>query len=149
MLKGQYLYSEGKSEAELTIGAANETGICSEEAVFLDIKRNCTRTTSDVFDEYASAEEDYGFTKTKVPVRLLKHEGEDLVSRSQAKRLIARFDKFKEVILDFEDIKRIGQAFADEIFRVFHNQHPTIKLIWINTSDEIEKVIKHVMSSRD
>ena len=38
MLKGQYLYSEGKSEAELTIGAANETGICSEEAVFLDIK---------------------------------------------------------------------------------------------------------------
>jgi len=38
---------------------------------------------------------------------------EQLISRSQAKRLVARFDRFKTVTLDFEGIDEIGQAFAE------------------------------------
>lgn len=50
--------------------------------------------------EYSAELHDYGFTKTHVPLELAKHEGEQLVSRSQARRLLARVDQFKEVWLD-------------------------------------------------
>ena len=82
-----------------------------------------------VFDRYASGEDDYSFNRTHVPVELARYEGEKLVSRSQAKRLLARFDRFKEVFLDFRGVKSIGQAFADEVFRVFGNENPDIKMI--------------------
>jgi hypothetical protein len=83
----------------------------------------------DIFNEYASSE-DFGFSKTNIPVALLDHEGRTLISRSQAKRLIIRLDRFKEVILDFEGIEMIGQGFADELFRVFKNEHPDVHLFW-------------------
>jgi hypothetical protein len=52
---------------------------------------------------------------------LARYGNESLVSRSQAKRLLARIDRFKIVIFDFEGIEQIGQAFANEVFRVFKN----------------------------
>lgn len=114
-------------------------------AVFMEIKRDSKRTLQGVFDEYSPVSADYGFARTKVPVELLRHEGEELVSRSQAKRLITRFNKFKEVILDFEGVKTIGQPFADEVFRVFRDQNPEVNLTWVNASEEIKKMIRHVV----
>jgi hypothetical protein len=73
-------------------------------------------------------------------------EGENLISRSQAKRLITRFEHFKEVVLDFEGIKLIGQPFADEIFRVFQGQHLQVHLIPVNANEEIRNTIKHVLA---
>ncbi|MBP7362586.1 MAG: STAS-like domain-containing protein, partial [Nitrospira sp.] len=46
--------------------------------------------------------------------------------RSQAKRLTMRFERFRHVILDFNGVSEIGQAFADEVFRVFQASHPGI-----------------------
>jgi len=63
---------------------------------------------------------DFGFSKTHIPVFLAAYGEDNLISRSQAKRLLVRFERFKEIILDFENVESIGQAFADEIFRVFH-----------------------------
>lgn len=100
----------------------------------------------DVFDRFTD-KEDIGFTKTVIPVRLLQYEGEALISRSQAKRLIARFEKFKEVVLDFDGITLIGQGFADQVFRVFRNEHPEVNLSWINTNRDIDKMIRHVFSA--
>lgn len=54
----------------------------------------------EIFDEYADPDKDPSFHKTCIPVKLMQHEGESLLSRSQAKRLISRFDRFTEVILD-------------------------------------------------
>jgi hypothetical protein len=51
----------------------------------------------------------------------MQYEGESLMSRSQARRLMNRFDRFSEVVLDFTGVNFIGQGFADEIFRVFAN----------------------------
>jgi len=48
-----------------------------------------------------------------------------------------------EVILDFEGVNFIGQAFADEIFRVFHKQHPDIQLNPINCCDGVKRMIAH------
>ncbi|WP_219817948.1 STAS-like domain-containing protein [Nitrosomonas ureae] len=33
------------------------------------------------------------------------------------------FEKFSTVVLDFDGIEEIDQAFADEVFRVFQNAH--------------------------
>jgi len=110
-------------------------------SVFMYLANQSHRTDNEVFDRFASEEEDYGFTKTVVPVRLVRHGTEKLVSRSQAKRLLGRIERFKTVILDFQDVDSIGRAFADEIFRVFEQNHPDILLIPINASEVIEKMI--------
>lgn len=114
-------------------------------AVFMTINITTSRTMKEVFDKFATGE-DYGFTKTHIPVSLLKYGEENLVSRSQAKRLLAGLQKFKEVILDFKGVKTIGQAFADEIFRVFRNEHPEIQLTPANTVDEVKKMITRAES---
>ncbi len=77
---------------------------------------------------------------------LLKYEGEQLISRSQAKRLVARIDQFQEVILDFKGITSIGQAFADEVFRIYRREHPNVHIYPINFTPEVIGMIKRVIS---
>jgi len=113
--------------------------------VKMRISTRSDRTLKRTFDKYASVKDDYRFTKTHVPVSLLKHGEEKLVSRSQAKRLLARFDKFSEVFLDFKDVNTIGQAFADEIFRVFRKQNPQIKIVHARANSKIKKMIEKVI----
>lgn len=70
-------------------------------------------------------------------------------ARSQAKRILNRVDKFKTVILDFNGVDVIGQAFADEIFRVFARKNQQITLIPLNMAKEIEKMVRAAMNSKD
>ncbi len=114
-------------------------------AVTMIISTKSTRTTKQVFDRF-TAEGDYGFSKTQVPVFLAAYGDENLISRSQAKRLLARFERFKEIWLDFENVNSIGQAFADEIFRVFTSQHPNIHLYYANANKQVEGMIVRAMS---
>lgn len=107
----------------------------------MTIATNARQTMQEVFDKYVSEFDEGGFSATHVPLKLAKYEGEQLVSRSQAKRLLVRVDKFKEVLLDFQGITIIGQAFADEIFRVFQREHPSIRILCINANADIEKMI--------
>ncbi len=84
--------------------------------------------------------------KKHILMVLEQHGNEPLVTRSQAKRLLARFEKFMEIVLDFQDVESIGQAFADEIFRVFHNEHPNINLYPINVNDQVLSMIKRAQN---
>lgn len=115
-------------------------------AVFMRLANNSERLIADVFNEFAAPEE-YSFTKTVVPVRLAQYEGEKLISRSQAKRLYQRFEKFRRVVLDFHGVAEIGQAFADELFRVFPKAHPSVQLAPVNTSKAVADMIKRVLKS--
>ncbi|WP_297324327.1 DUF4325 domain-containing protein [Nitrosomonas sp.] len=108
--------------------------------VVMRLMNDSTRTTKEIFDKFAVPEE-YTFAKTIVPVRLGQYEGEKLVSRSQAKRLIFRFEKFKTVILDFTGIEEIGQAFSDEVFRVFQNVHKDTKLVPVNMTPAVRNMV--------
>lgn len=110
--------------------------------IYLDSER----TTKEVFDKFTADLDEFGFTRTHLSVQLAKYEGDHLVSRSQAKRLLSRLEKFKEVFLDFSGVTDIGQGFADEIFRVFTNAHPSIRLIPINALPNVERMIKKAMS---
>lgn len=120
-----------------------------EEGTYIEmsINNNSNRTAKEVFDKYSSGDDDYGFTRTIVPVSLAKYGDENLISRSQAKRLLARFEKFREVVLDFKGIDAIGQAFADEIFRVFSLKNPHIHIMFINASADIEKSISRAIQN--
>jgi hypothetical protein len=40
-------------------------------------------------------------------------------------------------MLDFEHVPTVGQAFADEIFRVFKNKHPKIQIDIENTNEAV------------
>ena len=111
-------------------------------SVVMRIKMDSKRTLTSVFDEFTAGEEgDFAFNRTIVPVRLALYEGERLVSRSQAKRILNRVEKFKTVMLDFVGVDLIGQAFADEVFRVFARKNPQITLIPINMTDEVNRMV--------
>jgi hypothetical protein len=111
-------------------------------AIFMKLGNHTARTTKKVFDQYLSGEpDDYGFNKTVVPVELAQYGNDKLISRSQAKRVLARVELFKKVILDFEKVPTIGQAFADEMFRVFPQQHPDVQLIPIKPNSDVKRMI--------
>ncbi len=114
-------------------------------AVWMKLNNHTARTTKKIFDQYASGE-DYGFNKTVVPVKLAQYGNDQLVSRSQAKRLLARVELFKIVVFDFKEVLAIGQAFADEIYRVFAQKHPDIQFMAINTSTEVKRMIERAKS---
>jgi hypothetical protein len=109
------------------------------------------RTTLDVFKRFSSPNPDdaevMDFSRTHFPVELAKLEGESLVSRSQAKRLMARAEKFREVVLDFQGVKSIGPSFADEIFRVFKRQHPDVHITSINAAPEVDAMVRRAVSA--
>jgi len=117
----------------------NERGLTGTN-VFMKLSNHTSRVLKNVFDEF-STDDNYGFNKTVVPVKLARLGTENLISRSQAKRLLSRVDKFETVLFDFRDVDTIGQAFADEIFRVFAAQHPGMKLYPINANDEVSQMI--------
>ena len=114
--------------------------------VRLRLDNDSPRQLNAVFEAFTDSEE-YTFDKTVVPLRLAQHEGEKLVSRSQAKRVAHRFERFKRVELDFTGVEEIGQAFADEMFRVFAAAHPGIRVTPINTSPAVAQMIRRVVSA--
>lgn len=109
------------------------------------LHNHTARTTKKVFDKFTSGD-DYGFTKTVVPVKLMRYGDDNLVSRSQAKRLLARVDRFKTVVLDFSGVATVGQAFADEVFRVFRSRNPGVEVIPVHTSSEVKRMITRAES---
>lgn len=117
--------------------------------VFMRIGVDSDRRMADIYAEYSSGPDDYTFARTVVPVRLARVGDENLVSRSQATRLMRRVDGFRVVVLDFAEVERIGQAFADEVFRVFANAHPDIELQSIHATPEVQQMIRRAEVSRD
>lgn len=108
--------------------------------VFMVLNNHTARTTRKVFDDFSSGD-DYAFSKTVVPLSLAKFGPDELVSRSQAKRVLARVNLFSTVVFDFKDVEQIGQAFADQIFRVYANEHPGITLVPIHMKKHVKEMV--------
>jgi DNA-binding GntR family transcriptional regulator len=108
--------------------------------------RGSTKGRTHVPAFHSNKDDDYRFSRTSVPVALARVGDESLVSRSQAKRLLARLDRFEDVLLDFQGVESIGQAFADEIFRVFANEHPGVKLEPLHTSSAVDRMIRRALA---
>lgn len=113
--------------------------------VSMQIQQNAPQSMKEIFDEFAASSNDFSFSKTWLALRLAQYDEERLVSRSQAKRVLARIDQFKEVALDFTGVDSIGPSFADEIFRVFAREHPEVSLLPIGENPDVEKTIQRAM----
>ena len=103
------------------------------------VSLNSTKTPKEVMDQYADQE--IGFTKTIVAVALSADPNDPHNSRSQAKRLMMGLEKFRQIILDFQGVESVGQAFIDEVFRVFKNEYPNIMIQFTNANDEVTSMI--------
>ena len=114
-------------------------------SVWMRLHNHTARTTKKIFDQFSSGD-DYGFNKTVVPVKLARYGNDQLISRSQAKRLLARVELFQTVIFDFREVPTIGQAFADEIFRVFARKHPAMRLMPLHASSAVRRMIERAKS---
>jgi anti-sigma regulatory factor (Ser/Thr protein kinase) len=119
---------------------------CNGTLVNMEITVDSQNNLGAIFDEYSSGPDEYRFERTVVPVRLALYEGERLISRSQAKRILNRVERFRYVTLDFEGVDTIGQAFADEAFRVFANRHPEINIVAANESEQVGRMISRALS---
>lgn len=139
-----FSHNDGEKNDFLFHGINDHEGTHVLMSIALDSNKNLTS----VFNEFTGNEdEDFVFNKTVVPVKLALYEGERLVSRSQAKRILNRVEKFKIVLLDFQGVDFIGQAFADEVFRVFARRNPQISLIPTNTTKGVEQSIQAAKSN--
>ena len=90
---------------------------------------------TDVFASYTDPET-LQFTRTRATIKLAVL-GTTLVSRSEAKRLVARLTDFRNVTLDFSGIEVVGQGFCDEVFRVFARAHPEVTLEPVGMNDTV------------
>lgn len=94
-----------------------------------------------IFRNFSMDPEEGDFGKTYILVKLYRL-GTIYVSRSQARALLVGLEKFKEVTLDFEGVDNVGQAFADEIFRVYALHHPEVHIKYINANKNVDFMIK-------
>lgn len=129
-------YDEGKI---LSLVLENQKGTC----VFMELSNFSHKTAKEIFDAYSNV--NGGFVKTKIPLKNIFDTSP--VSRSQAKRICNRLDKFKEVIVDFDEIEWLGQGFAHQLFVVFANSHPDIILTPINMNEDVTKMYNHVKNT--
>jgi hypothetical protein len=111
--------------------------------VVFSLVLNTKKHLINIFKKYQTEKDNYAFDKTEVQIKLYTM-GTVHISRSQARRILSGLDKFKLVILDFDKVPMVGQAFADEIFRVFFNKHPDIKIVPINMNEAIAFMIGRV-----
>lgn len=93
-----------------------------------------------VFEMYQS-DDHLAFDKTDIHVSLIEY-GNSLISRSQAKRVLNRLENFKHVMLDFKDVRAVGQGFADEIFRVYRMKHPGVIFSYCNANTDVTFMIE-------
>lgn len=111
--------------------------------VRFEVENDSKKHLNEVFAQYQSEPGAFSFDKTEVHVKLYK-VGTVYISRSQARRILSNLEKFKVIILNFDGIRTVGQAFADEIFRVFTSKHPEIQIKPINMKDTVEFMIRRV-----
>jgi len=106
---------------------------------------NNTHNLNDIFKKYTSREKggNHGFDKTEIRVKLYVIDGVP-ISRSQARRVLTGLEKFKIIVFDFDKVETVGQAFADEVFRVFHKKYPTIKLMAEHMAEGVRFMVERV-----
>ena len=110
--------------------------------ILMSLSNYSAKNLQDIFDKYADV--NGGFTKTIIPMKNIFDSPP--VSRSQAKRLSNRLDRFLEVDLDFSGISWMGQGFAHQLFVVFQAEHPNIKINPVYMDEKVSRMYMHVIN---
>jgi len=124
--------------------AMGSSHVTAGTVVRLSLERMTSRKLVEVFRSFTDEHE---FIRTS-PVILLFNYGVDFVSRSEAKRLLAGLDPFREITLDFTGVLSVGQAFVDEVFRVWPLQHPGVSIQPVGMNPEVEFMVRRGLGRR-
>jgi anti-sigma regulatory factor (Ser/Thr protein kinase)/predicted transcriptional regulator len=111
--------------------------------VRFQISRQTRKELRKIFDQFSNA--DFEFDRNSVRVKVSTDE--NLVSRSEAKRLLVGLDRFSRIEFDFKGVETIGQGFSDEIFRVFQKSHPNIVLSYTHAGSAVAFMIERSRKS--
>lgn len=111
--------------------------------VSFQISCDSKKHLNDIFKKYQTDPAEHAFDKTEIQIKLYTL-GTVHVSRSQARRVLSGLEKFKSIVLDFDKVPTIGQAFADEIFRVFKNKYTDITITPTNMNDTVRFWVERV-----
>ena len=122
----------------------NETSLVGTE-VYFEVDKNTNKSLQKLFREYSFDHDKLTLDSTVIPINLFQ-EGDIWISRSQAKKVLAGLEKYKKIIFNFAGVDVIGQAFADEIFRVFNIEHPEIELLPINMSESVKLMAERAIN---
>lgn len=98
---------------------------------------------NNIFKKYSAGAFSFGRTETKVALYKLDSE---FISRSQARRILSGLEKFKKIVLDFKKVDTVGQAFADQVFRVWNEHYPDIEIEHRNANKNIVFMIKRSLA---
>ena len=82
------------------------------------------------------------------PILALGAIGTSFISRSEARRRLEGLERFHFVTVDFQGVEGVGQGFVDEVFRVWANSHPTVKLEPVNMSPVVEFMVRRGLKTR-
>jgi hypothetical protein len=125
------------------VSAHGTSAIKRGTRVIFRISTDSDRHLNDIFKEYTNLNNsnDYGFDKTEIRVKLFTSGGVH-ISRSQARRILSGLEKFKVILLDYKEVPLVGQAFVDEIYRVFKNEHPNIAIQEENMSEGVKFMVE-------
>lgn len=95
-------------------------------------------TLLDLFRRFT---DDGKFDRSRPVVRLFQ-AGNEFVSRSEAKRLLTGMHEFSDVDVDFDGVEFVGQAFVDEMFRVWPAEAAGTAIHPINMSPDVEFMVE-------
>jgi len=122
----------------------NEGVVSTGTTVEFHLSLFSSKNLKKIFRRYT--DKHYKFDKTKITVHVFQ-QGTSFMSRSEARRILSGLEKFATVILDFKGVRSVGQGFADEIFRVWQNRHPKIKIETMNAGENVRFMINHVVGT--
>ena len=114
-------------------------------SVQMEIRTDATQTMAQAVG--AAAGDGHSLPRMTIPLGLALHGGENLVSRAQARRIMARAEIFTEVVLDFAGVTEIGPQFADEIFRIWAAANPRVHLQALHASEGVAVMIRHARAN--
>lgn len=83
---------------------------------------------------------------TKKSSIVLELDSKTYIARSQARSITKGFEGCEHIVLDFKRVDMVGQGFVDEVFRVFQNQYPHIRIEYINANEDVNFMIKRSLS---
>lgn len=104
---------------------------------------------SKLFLSFAATDDLADLSIGTTTIHLKLYDTSDLwISRSQAKRVLAGLEKFKKIIFDFSGVEVVGQAFCDEIFRIFRKEHPSIELVPSNMNESVGIMVSRALNDQ-
>lgn len=131
---------DNKRADEAVGTSAVSAGTVVRISLDLETDRDLTR----LFREFTV---DHDFVRTR-PVIKLFEIGTEFVSRSEAKRLLAGLEQFREVELDFRRVESVGQGFVDEVFRVWPRNHPDTDLLPTHMNEAVRFMVERGLPRR-